>query len=416
MCQYREVTARSPTIVVAPDSFKGSISAVRAAAAIAAGWHTVDSGADLHEHPMADGGEGTLAALEAALQTGRAQPTSTVRGERYIAARMPVDVSGPLGRLTHAYWLHLTGAHLPAGGIAVIELASCSGIELLAGRRAPEDTHTIGTGQAITAALDYGVHELIIAIGSSASTDGGAGILHALGAEFFDARGTPIPPGLAGLRHLAAVDVSRLRPLPLGGVRIWADVAVPLTGPTGAAQQFGEQKGFRRADLPAIDAMMSRYADLLEAACDHRTDQLRTRQLRSQQLRTRPHTGAAGGAGFGLAAWGAQLQPGAAKIAQFTGLAQAIQRADLVITGEGAFDQQSAHGKITAYIAAQAHAAEVPVALIAGRIDPQADSSAFAATVSLTTLADSGQSAHAEPERWLHLAGQKLAKTRHTFL
>ncbi|MFT4230197.1 MAG: glycerate kinase, partial [Microbacterium sp.] len=270
------------SVVVAVDSFKGSISAGAAAAALADGWREVRPGDELVLRPMADGGEGTLDAFAAA-----------IRGAR----RMPVTVRGPHGGDVTASWLLLPG------GTGVVELASTSGIELLGGDLRPWSADTRGFGQAIGAALDHGVRRLVLGIGSSASTDGGAGMLAALGARFADAAGLPIASGLQGLQHLAAADLSGLRPPPPGGVVVLSDVTSPLCGPRGAAAVFGPQKGLSAADLPRADAALARLAGLIAAVDPEQ-----------------PGAGAAGGTGFGLLAWGARLVPGAAEVAELIAL------------------------------------------------------------------------------------------------
>ncbi len=366
-------------IVVAPDSFKGSIRAADAAVALAEGWGEVDPDAKVELRPMADSGEGTLDAFAAAIPGAR---------------RIPVTVPHPAGRGSDvtAEWLLLPGA--PAG-TAVVELAATCGIELFGRARDPWHASTEGFGVAIAAALDAGVARLVLAIGSSASTDGGAGMLHALGARFFSrgpADGAQQRMDAAALRDLTAVDLSGLRPLPSGGAAVLTDVTAPLCGPAGAAAVFGPQKGFDPADVPEIDALLAGYA---------------TRFGVDPGI---PGAGAAGGTGFGLLAWGARLVPGAAEIARLVGLPAAVASASVVVTGEGAYDGQSATGKAPAQVAALAAASRTPVALVAGRIDPEADTSAFAASVSLTDLAEDSDAAQADPARWLRVAGAVLAR------
>lgn len=363
-------------IVIAVDSFKGSITAAAATDALRRGWRSARPDDDVIARPMADGGEGTLDAFA----TG-------VVG----ATRMPVTVRGPHGRDIAAFWLLLPD------GTGVVELASTSGIELLGDDRHGWDADTFGFGQAIAAALDHGVSRLVLGIGSSASTDGGAGMLQALGARMTDAGGAPILPGLRGLTALTVVDVSALRSPPPGGVVVLSDVGNPLLGPTGAAAVFGPQKGLGPADVAIADAALARYAARTPAA---------------ERAIDLPGAGAAGGTGFGLLAWGARLVPGAAEVAALVGLRAAIRGADLVITGEGSYDGQSAGGKVPAFAASLAAEAGVPVELVAGRITPDADTSAFAAVVSLTTLAGSAEASLAEPARWLEAAGATQAAHR----
>ena len=367
-------------VVVALDSFKGSIGAADAAAALARGWREVDPAVDVVLRPMADGGEGTLDAFATAVPGAR---------------RMPVTVSGPHGLPVAAAWLLLPGED-GAGPTGVVELASTSGIELLGDERLPWDAGTAGFGQAIAAALDHGVDRLVLGIGSSASTDGGVGLLVALGAVVTDAAGAPVRPGARGLADAAHVDLSGLRPRPAAGAVVLSDVTNPLLGPAGAAAVFGPQKGLAADDVPLVDGALAGFAARVVAAgvaVDVRT----------------PGTGAAGGTGFALAAWGAELQPGADVVADLIGLDDALAGADLVVTGEGSFDGQSAAGKVPSLVAARAAAAGVPVALVAGRVTPDADTSGFARVVSLSELAGDGASSFAEPVRWLTDAGGVLA-------
>lgn len=367
------------TVVLAPDGFKGSIGAVAAARALADGWCSINPAAEIVPRPMADGGEGTLDAFAAAV------PGST---------RMPVTVTGPEGRPVAASWLLLPPTDDAPNGTGVVELASTSGLELVGGALAPRDAHTRGFGQAIAAARDHGVSRLVLGIGGSASTDGGTGVLTALGARFTDAAGTAIPRGARGLDTLVAADLSGLRPLPPRGATVLGDVTNPLLGSTGAAAVYGPQKGLGPRGIALADAGLGRLAALLPA--DPGT----------------PGAGAAGGTGFGLLAWGARIVPGAAEIARLIGLPEAVAAASVVVTGEGSYDRQSASGKAPAHVARLAAAAGVPVALVAGRIAADADTSAFAWTVSLTELArdiDPAADPRANPARWLHAAGATLA-------
>lgn len=367
------------TVVLAPDSFKGTIGASAAADALAAGWHRVRPHDAIRRLPMADGGEGTLDAFEAA-----------VPGARRIA----VAVTGPEGAPVEASWLLLPATRAEPGGIGVVELASTSGIELLGTppRLRALDAGTQGFGEAIADALAHGVSRLVLGIGSSASTDGGTGMLTALGATFTDAAGQRIAHGGRGLAHLAAADLSALAALPPGGATVLSDVTNPLLGAWGAASVFGPQKGATPENVMVLDAGLGRLADLLPV--DPAT----------------PGSGAAGGTGFGLLAWGATLVPGSAAVAELIGLAAAVAEASVVLTGEGSYDGQSAAGKVPAHVGAVAADAGVGVALVAGRIARDADVSGFAATASLTELAGTPEAAMADPARWLDEAGAALAR------
>ncbi|GAA1768873.1 glycerate kinase [Agromyces humatus] len=362
-------------VVVAPDSFKGAVSAADAAAAIARGWSSVAPSDQLVLRPMADGGEGTVDALEAA------HPS---------ALRIPVTVQGPDGRPVATSWLWLPD------GSAVVELAMTSGITLLDAPR-PLDAHTLGFGQAIAAALDAGASRLVLAIGGSSSTDGGVGALAALGGRFADASGRPIRLGNRGLGTVARIDLSGLRPLPEGGATILSDVTNPLLGPMGAAAVFGPQKGADTDGVDVLEQNLARLARLVQRS-----------PLGSVDPAT-PGAGAAGGTGFGLLAWGATMAGGASAVADAMRLDEALEGAALVITGEGRFDGQSAAGKAPTEVARRAAAAGVPVALVAGAIVAETDR--FAASVSLTDLAGDAAGAMTEPVRWLERASAELARS-----
>ncbi|MFC9919957.1 glycerate kinase [Agromyces binzhouensis] len=362
----------SRRIVVAPDSFKGTATAAEAADALARGWRSVAPDDELVLKPMADGGEGTLDAFAAA-----------VAGSE----RVPVTVQGPDDRPVDAAWLRLPD------GSALVELALTSGVTLLDPLR-PFDAHTIGFGQAIAAALDGGATRVLLAIGGSSSTDGGAGALAALGGRFLDGEGWPVPAGNRGLGSIARVDLSGLRERPPRGAAILSDVTNPLLGPFGAAAIFGPQKGAAPEQVEPLERNLGR---LVRAMPDR------------SAFADAAGAGAAGGTGFGLLVWGAHMAGGSAAVADAIGLGDALEGATLVITGEGRFDGQSAAGKVPSEVAARAAAAGVPIALVAGAID--ADSSGFAASASLADLAGGGAGAIADPLRWLEAAGAELARS-----
>ncbi|MCC2028116.1 glycerate kinase [Microbacterium sp. YMB-B2] len=363
------------TVVMAPDSFKGTISAAEAARALADGWRRIDPAAVILSRPMADGGEGTVDAF-----------VTAVPG----AQRMPIAVDGPAGTPTDTSWLLLPPTPDSPAGTAVIDIGSTSGIEMLDELR-PWDADTSGFGQAIVAALDHGVSRLVLGIGSSASTDGGAGLLSVLGARFLDESGAPVAPGARGLLDVAAVDLTGLRPIP--DAVVLTDVTNPLTGDRGAAAVFGPQKGFAAdADIRRLDRSLARLAGLIGV---------------DPSL---PGAGAAGGAGAALMRCGARIEPGAAEVSRLIGLADSVTGADVVITGEGSYDGQSGDGKVPSYVAGIAAAAGARAAVVAGRIAPEADTGLFAAAVSLTDLAGSAEESLGEPARWLRAAGADLAR------
>ncbi len=360
----------SRRIVIAPDSFKGTADAASVVAALAAG---LGEGDEAVWMPMADGGEGTLDAI-AQVVTG--------------ARRTPVRVTGPAGFPVDAAWLWLPPGDDAPLGTGVVEIASTSGIELLGDQLRPWQASTLGFGQAIARALDHGVSRLVLGLGSSASTDGGAGLLTALGARFTDDIEMSIAGGAEGLADATTADLTRRRGLPERGVEVLSDVTNPLLGPDGAAAVFGPQKGID--DVARADAGLARFAEVVGAAAGE-----------SAPDPAVPGAGAAGGAGYGLLAWGASIVSGAERVAELIGLREAIAGADLVVTGEGSYDGQSAAGKVPSHVAALAREAGVPIALVAGRIDGEADVSGFSRAVSLTELAGSSESAIAAPGYWL---------------
>ncbi|TAJ48765.1 MAG: glycerate kinase [Herbiconiux sp.] len=369
----------SPRIVFAPDSFKGTASAAEMAAALADGWARVRAGDRLVLRPMADGGEGTIDAFAAA------HPDTCHRVS---------TVQGPDGGTTHCAWLLLPGS------IALVELASASGITLL-DELLPLTSHTVGFGEAIVAALDAGAGRLILAIGGSASSDGGAGVLTALGARLLDDNGNPVQPGNAGLAEIESIDLTALRPVPHGGAVVLSDVRNPLLGPHGAVAVFGAQKGITESLVETAELNLVRFAvKLAEAGERHGIDASRFDP-------THPGAGAAGGTGFGLRAWGAEIIDGAAEVAARIRLADAVAGADLVITGEGRYDTQSEHGKVPGLVRAVARAAGARCALVAGVV--QAGTERFDAASSLAELAGSPSAARAEPVRWAREAGAALA-------
>ncbi|MHA6668850.1 glycerate kinase [Homoserinimonas sp. A447] len=353
------------SVVIAPDSFKGSLPADAAASAIAAGWREVRSLDDVLLLPQADGGEGTLDAIAAAVPDAR----------RHLARQ----VTGPDGRPVDAAWLELPG------GIAVVELAESSGLPLMAAPDALGAT-TRGLGQVIRLALEAGADSLVIALGGSASTDGGAGALQALGLRVLHEDGSEVAHGGGGLSRVHSIDTGTLLRPPPGGVTVLTDVTAPLLGMTGAAAVFGPQKGATPDDVRHLETALTRYAELLGGDPGV------------------PGAGAAGGTAYGfIAAWGATVKPGADWIAEATALTRAIGAADVVITGEGRFDSTSLTGKVVGNVIRLAGAARVGVA--AGSVAIEHD----AWTVSLTELAGSAEAAMAEPEHWLRAAGRSAA-------
>lgn len=354
-------------IVVAPDSFKGSLSADRAAAAVAAGILRALPGAEPVLRPVADGGEGTVAA---ALRAGWSPRTA--------------EVTGPDGRPVDAV-LALRGA------TAVLELATAAGLGLL-DRPAPMTATTRGVGELVRHALDAGAERIVLGIGGSATTDGGAGMLQALGLRLLDAHGADVPPGGGGLAALDRIDPSGLDPR-LARIEfvVASDVDNPLTGTTGAASVFGPQKGAAPGQVAVLDAALGRYAAVL------------ARDL-GADVAAVPGAGGAGGTAAGALAVGARLVSGAGLVCDLVGLSDALAGASLVVTGEGSLDAQTLRGKAPAEVARRAREARVPCLALAGRVALDADELAaagFAAAHALTEVEPDLDRCRAEPERLL---------------
>ncbi len=373
------------TILIACDSFKGSLDAERVNLALRRGWLSARPHDRVSTLAMADGGEGTLAAIAAASPQ---------------AELVPVRVSGPLStaeqRDVAAAWLRVP---TPSGVVGVVELATCCGITLLP-RFAPQDAHTLGFGQAIAHALGCGVDRLVLAIGGSASTDAGVGMLSALGVRLLDAHGAPITPGNRELSRLAAVDWSSALPLPPGGVQVLTDVRSPLCGESGAAHVFGEQKGADARTRSLMDEALRHAAGVFVSS--------RSGAVGQPADPSAAGAGAAGGTGFALAAWGASLVSGAAGVAELLRLDDHLRDAVLLITGEGHFDSQSAQGKVVGFLLDAAQRAGREVALVAGGVSAGTDR--FVAAFSLSEIAGGVDAAIADPERWLAVAGDRLAR------
>lgn len=349
-------------IVIAPDSFKDSLSAQSVAHAIAAGLIDVWPDAELVECPMADGGEGTIEAVLAACD-----------GEW-----MSDEVSGPLTQPVQAQWGWLAETRT-----AIIEMAMASGLQLLSlDQRDATITSTFGTGELIKAALDAGAERIILAIGGSATNDAGTGMLSALGVRFLDRDDQPLAPGGLALAQMARIDLTGLDPR-LNSVRfeVAADVNNPLCGVQGASHIFGPQKGASPEQVLALDAALGHFAE-------------HSAQVLGRDDSEYPGSGAAGGMGFAAKAYlNASFRPGVEVVADLTGLAVALAGADLVITGEGRFDAQTLRGKTPFGVARMAQRKNVPVIVLAGTLgEGYADlyahgvSAAFAVTSGPMTL------------------------------
>jgi glycerate 2-kinase len=325
-------------VIVAPDKFKGSLTATAVAASVAAGLRRAAPDLEVVQNPVADGGDGTL---EAALDAGY--------------ERAPVRVSGPLGDPVDT-------AYAVRDGTAVVEMAdACGLVRMPPGQLAPLKASSAGLGEVVRAALDAGCARVVVGIGGSASTDGGAGMLGALGARFLDADGVDLPLGGGALTRLDRVDLSRLHSgLDRAEVVLATDVDNPLLGPRGAPAVYGPQKGASPADIEVLDAALARLSQVLGTATGAGS--------RGHPAADLPGAGAAGGVGFAaLAVLGASARPGIELLLELTGFHDKLPGTALVITGEGSLDLQTLAGKAPAGVAAAARAHHIPVVAVAGR-------------------------------------------------
>ncbi|MBV8085778.1 MAG: glycerate kinase [Chloroflexi bacterium] len=321
-------------VLIAPQAFKGSLSAAEAASAMAAG---LPQGVSAELLPVADGGEGTVDALLAALG----------------GSRVSTPVRGPMGSAVTAAW------GLLPDGRAVIEMAAASGLPLVRpDERDPRRATTYGTGELIAAALEAGAREVIVGIGGSATNDGGAGALAALGARLLDSAGKELPLVVIHLQRLARLDLAGLHSgLASARLRVICDVTNPLLGPSGATAVYGPQKGVNGAMQPVLEKSLAHWAHVVETTV-------------GRSLREVPGAGAAGGLGFGLLALGASLEPGAELVLDLARFDARAAEAHLVLTGEGMLDGQSLFGKSTVAVARRAKRAGVPVLALVGGLGP----------------------------------------------
>ncbi|HEY0830212.1 MAG TPA: glycerate kinase [Candidatus Dormibacteraeota bacterium] len=369
-------------IVVAPNAFKGTLTASQAARAIARGVREVFPDAEVIEVPVADGGDGTVEALV------------TANHGEYRAAH----VDGPLGD-------PVTATYGRIGMGAVVELAAASGLTLISPeRRDPRRTSTFGFGQLLLAARDRDTDRFIVGIGGSATNDGGAGMAQALGYRLLDAGGRDLPRGGAALALLERIDPSGFESwVPKVEVKVACDVTNPLTGPLGASAVYGPQKGADRAGVKELDAALGRLAEVIERDLGKRVADV-------------PGAGAAGGTGAGLVAFlDASLVPGAPLVVEAAGLDAHLAGADLVITGEGRVDEQTAYGKAPGEVAKRAHAAGIPVLLLAGSRGPGWEALKRLGVTSVTTLSEVAsdlQQAINDPEGMLIRAAVVACRSR----
>jgi glycerate kinase len=369
-------------VVVAPDKFKGSLTAREVADRVAAGLNAVEPGLVVVRVPVADGGDGTV---DAALAAGY--------------ERVPVRATGPTGEPVDT-------AYAVRDGVAVVEMADISGLRLLPpDRLAPLTATSYGTGEVVRAALDEGARNVVLGIGGSASTDGGAGMLEALGVRLFDAADNPLPRGGGALADLRRVDLTGLHPA-VADTRIVVacDVDNPLLGPQGAAAVYGPQKGATPDDVPNLDAALAHWADLVDAATGR------------AGVRDRAGAGAAGGVGYAaMAVLGADLEPGIGLILDLVRFADHLPGASLVITGEGSLDEQTLHGKAPAGVASAAAKAGVPVVTVSGRLAldrEQLQAAGISAAYALTDIEPDVRRCLADAGPLLEKLAQGLARER----
>jgi glycerate kinase len=378
-------------IVIAPDKFKGSLSATQVAAAIAAGLRAEWPAAELVTIPVADGGDGTV---DAAVAAG--------------FERMPVTVAGPTGEPVHT-------SYARRGETAVVELACACGLMLLpGGRREPLTASSFGAGQVLAAALEAGARRIIFGVGGSASTDGGAGLLQALGARVLDSRGEVLGGGLGGglgrglgggaLRDVASLDLRSLHPaLRTCSVILATDVTNPLTGPHGAAEVYGPQKGASPAQVSELASGLRRWAAVVAEAV-------------GVDWSPAPGAGAAGGVGFAaLAVLGAEPRPGIGLVLDLAHFDSTLADAELVITGEGSLDEQSLSGKAPVGVAQAAGRHGIPVVAVVGRstlTQAQLAAAGISAVYPLSDLESDLARSNTEASTLLERVGRAIARDR----
>lgn len=345
-------------VVLAPDKFKGSLSAIEVASAMAEGVLDACSSADTVLCPMADGGEGTVEAVASAV--GVEMFTSVVDGplpEQRVEARWLIVPAGKLERVAGGA---RPGLLSHKKDTAVIEMAQASGYSLVPPRRRdPLVTSTVGTGQLIREAMESGCRQIVVGVGGSATVDGGTGMASALGYRFLDEDGRELDPRGESLEKIAAIDdSSRNLLLEECSFMVATDVDNPLVGDRGAARVYGPQKGATESQVDALDRGLSNLAGLVN-------DRL------GADVLDLPGAGAAGGLGAGLAAFcGARIYSGVRLVATLTGLAEKVRGADLVLTGEGSYDIQTSYGKTPMGVIEISREAGVPVVVVAGRTEP----------------------------------------------
>lgn len=375
-------------IVIAPDSFKGCLNANDVALAMRRGVLRVYPGSIIDMIPMADGGEGTVEAILSAVD----------------GVKVKVNVTDPLGRpIQTSYGL------IDNGATAIIEMASASGLPLLRDEeRNPLVTSTYGTGLLIRDALDRGVNKILLGIGGSATNDGGAGLAAALGVKLTDAEGQQLPPGGVALARLVKIDMSAIHPrVSKVQIEVACDVQNSLCGPEGASAVYGPQKGAKHEDIKVLDAALQNFGKRLS-------------EVAGANLLELAGGGAAGGLGAGVVGFlGAKLRPGSQMVLEVANADQKIREADLVLTGEGRTDFQTAYGKVPVGVAALATNYKVPVIVISGSVEGPPDflkeqgiASCFSVSEGIATLEEAFLNVNEQLERavWRILIVWKLGQ------
>jgi len=375
-------------VLIAPDKFKDALTQSQAADALATGARRARPDAVLQCCPLADGGEGSADVIAVALDA-----------RRHVAS-----VADPLGRQHAAAWYHD-----PSRALAIVEMAAASGLRCLApAERDPLRTTSYGTGELLHAALAAGCGQILLCVGGSATVDGGAGCLQALGWEFLDARGQRITRAITGglLETIAEIRPPSSRPAAV--MEVLCDVDNPLLGPRGAAPVFGPQKGASAAAVAQLERGLAHWADVLQRCC-------------RRDVRSVPHGGAAGGLPAGLAAaLGARLQPGFDTIARYVDLPDKLKDAQLCLTGEGCIDEQTIGGKVVAGVARLARQAGVPTVAFAGmvRVPPGQTLTELAAAIGLEEIVVisppdiSGAEARRRAYEYLSAAAERVVAAR----
>jgi glycerate 2-kinase len=366
-------------VLVAPDKFKGTLTSAEVASHLAGGLRAARPDVETNTAAIADGGDGLLDAFQAA-----------------GFERVHVRATDALGAVA---W----SAYVRREGQAVVELAEVAGLAACRSDRAPLTATSRGVGEVIAAALDAGCRHVLLGIGGSASTDGGIGMVQALGARVLDSAGGEVGPGGVGAMQAVAIDLTFLHPaLAEARLEVACDVDNPLTGPGGAAAVYGPQKGADDRQVQLLDAALGRWADLVS-------------RTTGTDLRATAGAGAAGGVGYAaLSLLGADLRPGARLVLDILDIPASIARADLVITGEGSLDEQTLRGKAPAAVAESARKAGVPVVVVAGQCHLDAEqigAAGFSHVYTLLEEAGSEEEAFASPGPLLRRIGARIAQT-----